>query len=69
VEESAVAPLGFPYATASGAFRVSVGSKAAVRELMLTHAALFVDFEVTKDKMDDVFLAVTGKKLTGGEEA
>jgi multidrug/hemolysin transport system ATP-binding protein len=69
VEESAVAALGFPYATASGAFRVSVGSTAAVRELMLTHPALFVDFEVTKGKMDDVFLAVTGKKLTGGEEA
>ena len=24
------------------------------------------DFEITKGKMDDVFLAVTGKKLVGG---
>ncbi|MDD3339921.1 MAG: hypothetical protein PHS82_13820 [Lachnospiraceae bacterium] len=27
---------------------------------------LFCDFEVTKGKMDDVFLAVTGKTLIGG---
>ena len=26
------------------------------------------DYEITKGKMDDVFLAVTGKKLEGGNE-
>ena len=26
------------------------------------------DYEIVKGKMDDVFLAVTGKKLSGGEE-
>jgi multidrug/hemolysin transport system ATP-binding protein len=29
---------------------------------------LFKDFEVTKGKMDSVFLNVTGKDLIGGEE-
>ena len=29
---------------------------------------IFRDYEITKGKMDDVFLAVTGKKLIGGEE-
>ena len=28
---------------------------------------IFVDYEITKGKMDDVFLAVTGKSLHGGE--
>ena len=26
------------------------------------------DYEITKGKMDDVFLAVTGKKLAGRDE-
>ena len=29
---------------------------------------LFRDYEIVKGKMDDVFLTVTGKKLTGGDE-
>ena len=29
---------------------------------------LFNDYEITKGKMDDVFLAVTGKALAGGAE-
>ena len=28
----------------------------------------FRDYEITKGKMDDVFLAVTGKKLGGDEK-
>lgn len=65
VEETAVAALGQPYVALPGAFRVSVQSTAEVRALMTAHPALFADFEVTKGKMDDVFLAVTGKKLGG----
>ena len=29
---------------------------------------IFKDYEITKGKMDDVFLAVTGKSLIGGTE-
>ena len=36
--------------------------------MIIKHPGLFRDFEITKGKMDDVFLAVTGKKLTGGSE-
>ena len=28
---------------------------------------IFIDYEVTKGKMDSVFLSVTGKALNGGE--
>ena len=34
----------------------------------MKHPELFSDYEITKGKMDDVFLAVTGKKLIGGNE-
>ena len=27
-----------------------------------------VDYEITKGRMDDVFLEVTGKKLVGGDQ-
>ena len=41
---------------------------AAAAELIRREPALFRDFELTKGRMDDVFLAVTGKKLAGGAE-
>ena len=50
------------------AIRVSVPNTAAATELILRHPDIFQDYEITKGKMDDVFLAVTGKKLTGGME-
>ena len=45
-----------------------VKDTAAATELILRYPEIFRDYEITKGKMDDVFLAVTGKKLTGGEE-
>ena len=36
--------------------------------LSIRYPELFRDFEITKGKMDDVFLTVTGKKLVGGAE-
>ena len=34
-------------------------------ELILKYPDVFTDYEIVKGKMDDVFLAVTGKKLQG----
>ncbi|MBQ8341840.1 MAG: ABC transporter ATP-binding protein [Clostridia bacterium] len=68
VEESAVQALGLPYEPLRDAFRVAVPSTAAATELILKDPTLFCDYEITKGKMDDVFLAATGKALTGGEE-
>lgn len=48
-------------------YRVAVTDTAAATALILKYPELFRDYEITKGKMDDVFLAVTGKKLTGGE--
>ena len=65
-EESQIKQLGAPYETIRDAYRVSVPNTAAATELILKYPDIFRDYEITKGKMDDVFLAVTGKKLTGG---
>lgn len=68
VEETQVARLGAPYEIIRDACRVSVPNTAAATELIMKYPELFQDYEITKGKMDDVFLAVTGKKLIGGTE-
>ena len=68
VDEAALRPLGLPCETLRDAVRVAVPDTAAATKLILEHPELFTDYEITKGKMDDVFLAVTGKKLTGGTE-
>ena len=68
VGEADVRRLGLPYAPAEQGWRVTVPDPAAAAELIRREPALFRDFELTKGRMDDVFLAVTGKKLAGGAE-
>ncbi len=67
VSEDEVKALGRPYEPLRDAFRVSVENTAEATRLILEHAAMFDDYEITKGKMDDVFLAVTGKALEGGD--
>lgn len=66
ITEAQVRSLGAPYEAVRDAYRVSVPNTAAATRLIMAHPDIFQDFEITKGKMDDVFLAVTGKKLTGG---
>ena len=68
VEEEQIKGLGKPYERIRDAYRVEVPSTSEATKLIMEHSQLFVDYEITKGKMDDVFLAVTGKKLTGGVE-
>lgn len=65
-DEQTIKGLGFPYEKIRDSFRISVKNTAEARDLIIKHPAVFSDFEITKGKMDDVFLAVTGKKLAGG---
>ncbi|MGN0819092.1 MAG: ABC transporter ATP-binding protein [Christensenellaceae bacterium] len=65
--ESELEILGLPYEKAGGAYRISVPDTKTATELILKHPDCFKDYEITKGKMDDVFLAVTGKKLVGGD--
>ena len=68
ITEEQVKTLGASYESIRDAYRVFVKDTAAATELILRDPEIFRDYEITKGKMDDVFLAVTGKKLTGGEE-
>lgn len=66
VEESKVKALKLPYEKLRDAYRIAVKNTEQARDLILSNAALFRDFEISKGKMDDVFLSVTGKQLEGG---
>lgn len=69
VTEEEAGRLGGSYERIADAYRVSVPNTAAATALIAKHPDVFRDYEIVKGKMDDVFLAVTGKKLTGGEDA
>lgn len=64
--EEQVKEFRLPYEKIRDAYRIAVPNTAKATELILTHPEIFKNYEITKGKMDDVFLAVTGKKLTGG---
>lgn len=66
--EDKIKSLGLPYELIRDAARISVPNTAAATQLILAHPEMFNDYEVTKGRMDDVFLSVTGKKLVGGME-
>ena len=68
LSEEQVKSLSMPYESVGDAYRVAVPDTKTATELIIKHSNLFLDYEITKGKMDDVFLAVTGKKLIGGEE-
>lgn len=68
VDEAAVKTLGVAYTALRDGFRLQVASTAQATELIVKYPHIFTDYEITKGKMDDVFLVVTGKKSEGGED-
>ena len=68
IAEEEARSFGLPMEKLRDAYRIAVPGTAGATELILKYPALFTDYEITKGKMDDVFLAVTGKKLAGGED-
>lgn len=67
-DESEIAALGVTSEKIRDAYRLSVSSTAEATRLIIKNPQIFKDYEITKGKMDDVFLAVTGKRLSGGAE-
>lgn len=61
VTREQVMTLGRPFETVAEGFVLDVRDTDEAAELIRSHPALFRDFEVVKGRMDDVFLAVTGK--------
>lgn len=68
VSEDEVRELGVDYEAIPNGFRLAVPHTRAATELILRSPDLFSDYEITKGKMDDVFLSATGKKLGGDEK-
>lgn len=66
VSEEEIRSFGRPYEALRDGYRVPVENTEKATQLILQHPAIFRDYEITKGKMDDVFLAVTGKNLMGG---
>ena len=63
VSEEKVRALGVEYEAMRDAFKIFVPNTAAATKLIMSSPEIFYDYEITKGKMDDVFLAVTGKTL------
>ncbi len=61
-DENAVKSLGKPYESVQDGFRIAVKNTEEATSLIVARPALFRDYEIIKGKMDDVFIAVTGKK-------
>ncbi len=68
VSEEDVKQLGTEYEAIRDAYRIFVPNTQAATELIIKYPQIFTDYEITKGKMDDVFLAVTGKQLGGAEK-
>ena len=61
--ETKVKKLKKEYQVLPDGFRIEVKNTAEATELILKHPEIFEDFEITKGKMDDVFLSATGKSI------
>ncbi len=63
ITETQAKALGRPYKEIRDGYRVLVENTREATELVLAYPQLFADYEIVKGRMDDVFLAVTGKAL------
>ena len=66
VSEDEIKALNREYKKIRDGYQIKVSNTQEATELIVEHQELFRDYEVVKGGMDDVFLAVTGKRL-GGE--
>ena len=62
VREEALQNLSMPYERVGEGWRIRLKNTAEATDLIRAHPDIFSDFEVTKGGMDEVFLAVTGKR-------
>ena len=67
VNEDEIRKLSPNYEVVKNGYRISISNTKEATDMITKHPELFVDYEITKGRMDDVFLAATGKNLEGGE--
>ncbi|MGM9941997.1 MAG: ABC transporter ATP-binding protein [Bulleidia sp.] len=66
INEQQVRQLNVPYTAIHDGWELSVTDPEQATALICAHPELFTDYEITKGRMDDVFLAATGRQLPGG---
>ena len=66
ISEDEIKSLNREYKKIRDGYQLKVRNTKEATRLIVEHQDLFTDYEVVKGGMDDVFLAVTGKRL-GGE--
>lgn len=66
VDEEMVKALNVEYEKIRDAYRLFVKNTKEATDLIIKYPDIFIDYEITKGKMDDVFLMVTGKSLVEG---
>ncbi len=62
-DESEVKKMGVEYIIQHNSIRFYVENTAKATDLIIKYPHIFKDYEITKGKMDDVFLSATGKAL------
>ena len=67
ITEQQIQALHHEYEKVRDGYRLKVENTAEATKLIVGHQELFLDYEVVKGGMDDVFLAVTGRTLGGGQ--
>lgn len=67
ISEDEIKMLGLPYQKLPDGFKLQVASTGEATNLIIKFPKIFNDYEITKGKMDDVFLSATGKNLSKGE--
>ncbi len=65
VNEEAVCGLNVKYQKIANGYRILLKNTKEATDLIVKYPQVFVDYELHKGKMDDVFLAVTGTKPEG----
>ena len=67
-DKASLSAKGIAFSEENGYLQIEAENTRGAKELILQNPELFDDFEIIKGKMDDVFLAATGKMLKGENE-
>ncbi|MGN0960569.1 MAG: ABC transporter ATP-binding protein [Christensenellales bacterium] len=66
-KENDVKKLNVKYKKLPECFVIEIKNSKEATDLIVKYPSIFIDYEIIKGKMDDVFLSVTGKELHQGE--
>lgn len=67
ITEENAKKIGKEFEKVNDGYRFTVKDTKTATDLIVSNPDIFCDYEVVKGKMDDVFLNVTGKSLSGGK--